>query len=195
MSHTAVIIEVPGTDPATDRFVVRRSDHTTTVVLTADADGVPALAAALVDAGADAVELCGGFGVVPQAAVEDAVDGRARVGAILYGFESLEQIAAYKAGFAAGEDLPGGFLVLHPGADPAVDRTVHDGEVKATIVAVPNNEAAGPVARELAGQGARLFELYGGLGAQGARAVLDATDGAIPVGITSDASARPKSVG
>jgi hypothetical protein len=190
VAHTVIIYEEAGADPATDRITTRHGDHTTTVLATGDADprSVAGLAAELVDQGADVIELCGGMGPVPQAAVLAAVGDRATVGSVMYGFESLTSVAAYKAGFAAGEFLPAAFLYLEPGSDPAIDRTVKaDETTQTTFVAVPDTDAAVAVARELATQGVRLIELYGGLGPQAAAEIIAATGAQVPVGIVSRA--------
>jgi hypothetical protein len=186
MTHNAIVLEAAGTDPALDRFEFRSGGHTTTIVLVPDPDAVPGAAADLAALGAETIELCGGLGPVPQAAAQAAVGDRARVGAVAFGFESLDGAAAYKAGFADGAFLPGALLVLHPGADPAVDVVTHDDPVApSTFVAVPDVAAAAEVARRFADDGTRLFELYGGLGAPGAAAVLDATGGKVPVGLAA----------
>jgi Family of unknown function (DUF6506) len=191
MSHTAIIYGAPEADPATERVTTRHGNHATTVVATGDAapESVAELAAELVGDGADVVELCGAMGLVPQAAALAAVGDRATVGAVMYGFESLTSVAAYKAGFAAGEFLPAAFLYLEPGSDPAVDRIVRaDETTHTTIVAVPDLDAAVAVARELAAHGVRLIELYGGLGAEAATKVITATGAQVPVGVVSRSS-------
>lgn len=188
MGHTVIIYEASGADPATDRIVTRRGEHVTTVVATGDgeAESVAALAARFVDEGADVIELCGGMGPVPQAATLAAVGDRATVGAVMYGFESLESVAAYKVGFPAGEFLPTAFLYLEAGSDPAGDRTVReDPTAPTTFVAVPDADAAVAVARELAGDGVRLIELYGGLGPDVAARIITATGAQVPVGVVS----------
>ena len=186
MTHTAVILEAEGTDPSTDRFVAAHGGHTTTIVLVGDPSTLPAVARDLVAGGADAIELCGGFGPVPQAAVRAAVGDRADVGAVAFGFESLEGVAAYKAAFGTGEPLPGGFLVVGPGAEPAVDRFTHpDPAAPATFVLVPDAAAAAEEAGRLAAEGVRLFELYGRPTPEVAVAVLEATSGRVPVGVAA----------
>lgn len=137
-------------------------------------------------AGVGRIELCGGFGSVPHADVEDlvrAVDSTdARVGAVLYGFESLEATTDFKQRSIAGEQLPAAFLYLASGADPIADRIDHEG---ATFVPVPTQEAAGPATAALAEEGVILFELYAGLGAQAARAALREVQGRASVGLVS----------
>ena len=188
MTHTAIIYEEAGADPATDRVATRHGDHATTIVATGDGapESVAKLAAELVDAGADVVELCGGLGPVPHAATLSALGDRVPVGAVMYGFESLTSAAAYKAGFSAGEFLPAAFLYLEPGSDPAVDRTVREDEAtRSTFVAVPDADAAVAAARELVRDGARLLEIYGGLGPDVAARIIEATGGEVPVGVVS----------
>jgi uncharacterized protein DUF6506 len=188
VTHTAIIYEATGADPAADRIVTRHGEHAITVVATGDGSppSVAKLAAELVDEGAEVIELCGGMGPVPQAAALAAVGERAIVGTVMYGFESLTSVAAYKAGFAAGEFLPAAFIYLVPGSDPAVDRTVKaDEATQTTFVAVPDTAAAVTAARELAAEGVRLIELYGGLGPEAAAQVIAATQERIPVGVVS----------
>lgn len=168
---TAIIYEGrPGTRVQTPVATIVGAEHA----------HVTQTAQELVAAGAERVELCGALGPIPHAAVQDALGDSARVGAVMYGFESFEGIADFKRRFAAGERLTGAFLYHDPAADPAGDRREHDGT---TFVAIPDEQAAGAVAAELAAQGVALFELYGGLGPAAAAAVVAATDGRIPVGV------------
>lgn len=67
---------------------------TTVVAVTSVAD-VPSVATSLVSAGATRVELCGGMGPVPAAAVRQVID--VPVTTVLFGFESLPAAAAYRA--------------------------------------------------------------------------------------------------
>lgn len=80
----------------------RWSFGTTTVVAVPSVSDVPAVASELVAAGAERVELCGGMGPVPAAAVAKVVD--VPVTTVLFGFESLPAAAAYRARF---EELTG----------------------------------------------------------------------------------------
>ena len=59
----------------------------------------PAVATELIAAGAERIELCGGMSPVPAAEVLTAVD--VPVTTVLYGFESLPSVAAYRARFEA----------------------------------------------------------------------------------------------
>lgn len=90
-ASVGVLFEDPA--PRTWRF------GSTTVATVASADGAPAAAAKLVAEGATRIELCGGMGPVPAAAVRAAVD--VPVVTVLFGFESLPSAAAYRARFEA----------------------------------------------------------------------------------------------
>ncbi|MFH8619575.1 DUF6506 family protein [Streptomyces sp. NPDC017979] len=154
-----------------------------THVLTAP---TPAAAAALavefVERGVDTVELCGATGYPWAAAVEAAVGGRARVGTVVFGFESLLDVAEYKRRASAGEALRELFLYVEPGADPAVDRFVRsEGASTSQFVAVPEPAAGAAVAAEFA-DGVQLIELYGEWGARDVAAVIAAVDERVPVG-------------
>lgn len=85
----AVLFEDPA--PNTWRF------GATTVATVASAADAPAAAAALVAEGATRIELCGGMGPVPAAAVRAVVD--VPVTTVLFGFESIPSAAAYRARF------------------------------------------------------------------------------------------------
>jgi len=92
---TAVLFEDPAADPEKHRWHF----GSTTVVAVPSADDATATAARLVEEGARRVELCGGMGPVPAAAVRAAVD--VPVTTVLFGFESLPSAAAYRARFEA----------------------------------------------------------------------------------------------
>jgi hypothetical protein len=73
----------------------------TTVVAVKSVAEVPAVAASLVEAGAERVELCGGMGPVPAAAVAGVVD--VPVTTVLFGFESLPPAAAYRERYESSQ--------------------------------------------------------------------------------------------
>lgn len=89
------IIVAPGVDPVEGRLRAGRLD---VVPVASDAEA-PAAAAELVAAGARRIELCGGMGALPGAAVAAAVD--VPVATVLFGFESLPAVAAYREAYAA----------------------------------------------------------------------------------------------
>jgi hypothetical protein len=92
---SAVLFEDPNAGPGGKRWTF----GTTTVVAVPSVADVPTVATELVAAGAERIELCGGMGPVPAAAVLGSVD--VPVTTVLYGFESLPAIAAYRANFEA----------------------------------------------------------------------------------------------
>jgi predicted polyphosphate/ATP-dependent NAD kinase len=98
----AVIFASSGadSDPATDRYVHEHAGGRMTIVAMPDTDASPAAARALVDEGIERIEVCGGHGPVPAAAVSKVVGDRVPVGAVLFGFESMAGVAAYQERFA-----------------------------------------------------------------------------------------------
>lgn len=80
-----------------------------------------------------------------------------------------------------------GFIYVGSGpVDPAVDRVVIDrGGLRTTIVAVPEQAAAVPVAVELAEDGVQLIELCGIFGPVWTARVIEATGGRVPIGSVS----------
>jgi Family of unknown function (DUF6506) len=104
----AVIFEAPGADPATDRYVYAHAGGHITIVAVPSAEAVPAVAEQLVREGVERVDLCGGLGALPAAATIAAVGDRAKVGAVMFGFESLPGAASYRARYeeAFAEEAP-----------------------------------------------------------------------------------------
>ncbi|MFJ8228823.1 DUF6506 family protein [Streptomyces sp. NPDC094448] len=165
--------------------VVRRGpDGSAVHILTApDPASAAALAAEYADRGVTGIELCGATGFPWLSEVEAAVRGRARVGTVLFGFESLIGIARYKERAIAGEAQRALFLYVQPGADPAVDRFVRTaGPNTSTYVAVPEPGAGAAVVSGFT-DGADLIELYGGWDGDAVAAVIGAVDERVPVGV------------
>ncbi|MER6912682.1 DUF6506 family protein [Streptomyces sp. NPDC000594] len=149
-----------------------------------------ALAAEYVDRGVTTVELCGATGFPWLAAVEAAVRGRARVGTVLFGFESLLDVARYKQRATDGEPLRQLFLHVQPGADPAEDRFVRvEGPSTSTFVAVPDPSSGAAVAAEFA-DSVQLIELYGGWDPESAASVIAAVGEGVPVGVAVRAASK-----
>jgi hypothetical protein len=92
---TAVLFEDPSANPTEDRWTF----GTTTVVAIPSVADAPEVAAALVAAGAERVELCGGMGPIPATAVQAKVT--VPVTTVLFGFESLPAAADYRARYEA----------------------------------------------------------------------------------------------
>ncbi len=95
--RVAELYEEERADPAVDRWTFGPS----TVVAIPSTSDAPAVATALVAHGATRIELCGGMGPVPAAAVRAVVD--IPVTTVLFGFESLPAAAAYRARYEAAE--------------------------------------------------------------------------------------------
>lgn len=94
LTHWAFLYTAAGSDPSGDVTVVDTGSCRTVLVGVPDAAAGVALAAGLVDDGAQLLELCGGFGPVGTAAVIEAIDGRVPVGAVGYGPESVDGVHA-----------------------------------------------------------------------------------------------------
>jgi hypothetical protein len=136
------------------------------------------LIAAAVEASAvsDRIELCGGTGATDAARVIAAVGAAADVRVNRYGFESVEQAAAYKHAFTTGQGADAAFFYS---TEVAVPRVEHPGAV---IVGVADDKSLAIAARSALQRGVGIIELHGGLGASGAAVVRIALDGAVPVG-------------
>ena len=84
MLNAAFIFIAPGANPATDRGVVETpSVRLTSIGVETYAQGAE-VAKEMADAGVTAIELCGGFGISGTYLVEQAVLGKARVGAVRF---------------------------------------------------------------------------------------------------------------
>ncbi|MEV0617220.1 DUF6506 family protein [Nonomuraea sp. NPDC050404] len=190
--NRVIIYEEADADSRADVLSVRNGHGHTRVRAVAEPAQMVDLVTRLVGEGVDRIELCGAFGAVWHAEASRVAAGKAEVGAIYYGFESLTSVAAYKARFEAGEVLSEAFVVLHEGADPEVDRIVRerDDGGRTTFVAVPDAAAAAEVAGKMAGE-LQLIELYGGAGPEVAAPVIRAVDTGVPVGVSSWAGAYP----
>ncbi|MER5772524.1 DUF6506 family protein [Streptomyces sp. NPDC001985] len=157
-------------------------------------DAAVETAVALVEGGVETIELCGATGFPWAARVGAAVRGRARVGTVAFGFESLIDAARFKERATAGEALTTLFLYLQEGADPAADRLERpDGSSRALFVAVPDPAAGAAVAAELAAE-VQLIEVYGGFGPAGTAAVIEAVGGRVPVGAAVHSEPAPTAV-
>ncbi|MGR6923861.1 DUF6506 family protein [[Actinomadura] parvosata] len=184
--NRVIIYEEAGADPHADILNVANRHGRTRVRAIAGPGQLVELLTELVAEGVDRIELCGAFGAVWQAEARRAVGGRARVGAIYYGFESLTGVAAYKQRFESGEVLSEAFLIVHEDADPDTDRVVRvrDEGGSTTFVAVPDEAAAASVAGKLADR-LQLIEMYGGQGPESAAPVITAVNARVPVGVTA----------
>ncbi len=102
MNIWASMILMEGTDPARDRIVRESSAERLTIVFVPTPEAAAAAAIELIDEDVELIELCGGFGPELTAPVIRAVNGRAAIGVVMFGIESLAPAAAYKAKFERG---------------------------------------------------------------------------------------------
>ncbi|GAA2136121.1 DUF6506 family protein [Streptomyces synnematoformans] len=100
----AYLFGQPQADPSADRIVIERAGQRTILVPVPDESEAAGVAVELVDEGVQLIELCGGFTVQDAARVIDAVRGRAAVGHVTFGLESVTAAAAYKERFEAQYD-------------------------------------------------------------------------------------------
>ena len=101
MNVWATLILWENADAAADRIVKETDHEKLTIAFVPSVDIAAQVAVELVDQGVELVELCGGFGLEAGAVVSRAVNGRAAVGAVSFGIESINQAAAYNAKFLA----------------------------------------------------------------------------------------------
>lgn len=97
--HTVTIYEDEEVDPVSGRVVHHHADGGTTTVIGAKDADAEAVARAAVDAGAELIQVCGGAPLTTAARVAAAVGDRVRVGLVSWPFESITQVAAYKAAY------------------------------------------------------------------------------------------------
>lgn len=152
IAHTdAVIIEGVSLDRAVDA-AVRASD------------------------GADRIELCGGMPVDVAAEVREAVSDAIEVRLNRYGFESLEQVTAYKVAFLTGEPGDAAFFYA---ASETTPLTRHSGVLVAGVASLSDLAVR---VREALARGAGIVELYAGLGMTAAATAREASARQLPVG-------------
>jgi hypothetical protein len=101
MNIWASLILWENADPKTDRIVRETDSERLTIAFVSSVDDAAKVASELVEQGTELIELCGGFGLDDGAVVSRAVAGRAAVGTVSFGIESLTPAAAYKAKFEA----------------------------------------------------------------------------------------------
>lgn len=101
MNIWASLILWENADPKTDRIVRETTSEKLTIAFVPSVDAAATVASELVEQGTELIELCGGFGLDDGAKVSKAVAGRAAVGTVSFGIESLTPAAAYKAKFEA----------------------------------------------------------------------------------------------
>jgi hypothetical protein len=158
----AVFYEFHGGDPAKDQVVYRNSTDAVTVLLVGDPTQIPPLALQLAEAGFDLIELCGGLPLAFRAMVKEAIGPGTPVASVTFGIESIVKAAEFNQAFTAGAPPAEACILRVPGADPAVDRFVRRSGPQHTTFIMSDERAAAATARDLAGDGVSLIELYGG---------------------------------
>jgi hypothetical protein len=99
MNIWAHIILWDNADAAKDHIVKTNDREKLTIAFVPNVETACVVARELENEGTELIELCGGFGLSAGARVADAVKGRAAVGVVSFGIESITQAAAYKAKF------------------------------------------------------------------------------------------------
>ncbi|MFV0432928.1 MAG: DUF6506 family protein [Leucobacter sp.] len=125
---------------------------------------------------ADRIELCGGMPVEIAARVLETIGGEVDVRLNRYGFESLEQVAAYKTAFMTGEPGDAAFFYSAAESTPLVQ---HEGVLVAGIA--DENDLRARV-QEAHSRGAGIIELYAGLGITATAVAREASAHQLPVG-------------
>lgn len=95
-----ILIEA-GANAATDRIVRDNGRVRKTIVFVPDPAAGPGVAVELANKGIELIELDGGFGSLWAAKIFEAIGGRAPVGFVSYGIESMEAVAAFKQRYEA----------------------------------------------------------------------------------------------
>jgi Family of unknown function (DUF6506) len=95
-----ILIE-DGANSARDRIVRDNGRVRKTIVFVSEPTEGPGVAVELVDRGVELIELDGGFGSLWAARIFEATGGRAAVGFVSFGIESMEAVAAFKRRYEA----------------------------------------------------------------------------------------------
>lgn len=183
--HRYIVYEREGADPQNDRVTFTLTHDTITIVTVPESGAVLHLAPQWIQEGVTSIELCGGMGATVLAQLIKVVGTNFPVSAVLYGFESLTSVAAYKHRYEIG-DAPfvEAFIIYAADADSTVHRQVVTSDMGSTTFVCVTDETATDVVKELRTQGAQLIELYDP-SAQSLERVLEASgNGAIPVGVS-----------
>lgn len=101
MNIWATLLLWDDADTQSERIVRETLHERLTIVFVPTVAAAASVAAELAEQGTELIELCGGFGIEAGAVVSKAVDGRAAVGVVCFGIDSITQAAAYKAKFEA----------------------------------------------------------------------------------------------
>lgn len=184
--NKAIIYEGYGAEPNKTRFVRESASGRLTIVAIGDSSEYLPAAMALVEDGAELIELCGYISPVWRAKISEAIGNRAKVSSVTFGYESLVLAAAYSTSFYGGNPPREAFIILESGSNPNTDRFEKEFHPQhTTFIPVPDEVTGAIVAAELAESGYGLIELYGGFTTGGAAKVIEAVNGRVPVGVGS----------
>jgi hypothetical protein len=100
-----ILIE-DGANSARDRIVRDNGRVRKTIVFVSEPAQGPGVAVELVDRGVELIELDGGFGSLWAARIFEAIGGRAAVGFVSFGIESMEAVASFKQRYESQPQLP-----------------------------------------------------------------------------------------
>ena len=100
-----ILIE-DGANSARDRIVRDNGRVRKTIVFVSEPTEGPSVAIELVDQGVELIELDGGFGSLWAARIFEAIGGRAAVGCVSFGIESMEAVASFKQRYESQPQLP-----------------------------------------------------------------------------------------
>lgn len=84
MLNAAFIFLAPEADPSAHRSTIDTPEISLTTIGVSTLEEAAAAAVEMVDKGCTAIELCGGFGIKGTYMVDQAVNGRARVGSVRF---------------------------------------------------------------------------------------------------------------
>ncbi|MEO9340927.1 DUF6506 family protein [Mesorhizobium sp. SB112] len=103
MNIWATILLWENADPEADRIVRESAHERLTIVFAPSVETAVSVAAELAAQGTELIELCGGFNLEAGAKVFRAAGGKAAVGTVSFGIDSITQAAAYKEKFAPND--------------------------------------------------------------------------------------------
>lgn len=184
--NKAIIYEGFGAKPNETKFVRESTSGRLTIVAIGEASEALSTAIALVDEGAELIELCGYIPLIWRVKITEAVGNRARVSSVTFGIESLLLAAAFSKSYDEFNPPQEAYIILENDSNPLRDRfeKIFDFQ-HTTFIPVPDEATGVDVAKELADSGVGLIELYGGFTASGAAKVIEAVDGRVAVGAGS----------
>jgi Family of unknown function (DUF6506) len=184
--NKAIIYEGFGAKPNETKFVRESTSGRLTIVAIGQASEALPAAIALVDEGAELIELCGYIPLIWRVKIAEAVGHRVRVSSVTFGIESLLLAAAFSKSYDEFNPPKEAYIILENDSNPLRDRfeKIFDFQ-HTTFIPVPDETTGVEVAKELAHSRVGLIELYGGFTASAAAKVIEAVDGRVAVGVGS----------